>query len=130
MLNDKSPTAVNRIPAEKNQTQCLQHAMRICLLIFATVFAIQPVYSAEAASLLADLTNKNTPFSGLSVEDNIAKMDTDKNGFADVFEVRAFLASIHGKDYQKALLDRWEASASSKSCGISFAKDLVTHTND
>lgn len=130
MLNDKSPTTVNKMSVEKNQTQCLQHAMHICSLVFATALAIQPAYSAEAASLLADLTNKNTPFSGLSVEDNITKMDTDKNGFADVFEVRAFLASIHGKDYQKALLDRWEASASSKSCGTSFAKDLVTHTND
>jgi hypothetical protein len=61
---------------------------------------------------------------GPSVEDNIILMDTDKNGFADVFEVRAYLEKIHGKDYQKELLDKWEASASGKSCSTPFAKQL------
>ena len=61
---------------------------------------------------------------GPSVEDNIILMDTDKNGFADVFEVRAYLEKIHGKDYQKELLDKWEASASGKSCRTPFAKQL------
>jgi len=51
-------------------------------------------------------------------------MDTDKNGYADIFEVRAYLEKIHGRDYQKELLDKWESSASGKSCSTSFAKQL------
>jgi hypothetical protein len=51
-------------------------------------------------------------------------MDADKNGYADVFEVRAYLEKIHGKNYQKELLDKWEASASGKSCSTPFAKQL------
>lgn len=34
-------------------------------------------------------------------------MDTDKNGFADVTEVR-FLALKNGTDYEKDILDRWQ----------------------
>ena len=61
---------------------------------------------------------------GPSVEDNVLLMDTDKNGYADIFEVRAYLEKIHGRDYQKELLDKWESSASGKSCSTSFAKQL------
>jgi hypothetical protein len=53
-------------------------------------------------------------------------MDTDKNGFADVFEVRAYLELQHGKGYEKELLDKWEASASGKSCTTPFAKELYS----
>ena len=51
-------------------------------------------------------------------------MDTDKNGFADVYEVRAFLELKHGKGYEKDLLDKMEASAMGKSCNSPFAKRL------
>ena len=78
-----------------------------------------------AVEILDYLTDDNGKYSGPSVEDNIAIMDTDHNGFADVAEVRAFLALKHGSDYQKALLDRWEIAANTKSCGTSFAKELV-----
>ena len=57
-------------------------------------------------------------------------MDTDKNGYADVFEVRAYLELKHGKGYQKEVLDRMEASASSKSCGTTFANDLYINKNN
>ena len=77
----------------------------------------------DAGNLLDDLT-ENGVYVGPSVEDNIALMDTDKNGFADVFEVRAFLVLKHGKDYEKDMLDQWEASARGKSCSTPFAKDL------
>lgn len=81
---------------------------------------------AHAEDLLGYLTDSEGKYNGPSVEDNIRLMDTDKNGFADVFEVRAFLEQKHGKGYQKELLDKWEASASGKSCSTPFAKDLYS----
>ncbi len=81
---------------------------------------------AETASVLDYLTDKDGRYTGPTVEDKIAKMDTDKNGFADVFEVRAYLVALHGSNYQKDLLDKWEASASGKSCSTPFAKELYT----
>ena len=82
---------------------------------------------AHAEDLLGYLTDSDGKYNGPSVEDNIRLMDTDKNGFADVFEVRAFLEQKHGKGYQKELLDKWEASASGKSCSTPFAKDLYSY---
>jgi len=79
---------------------------------------------AWAEDLLGYLTDSAAKYSGPSLEDNVALMDTDKNGFADVFEVRAFLELKHGKGYEKELLDKWESSASGKSCSTPFAKDL------
>lgn len=81
---------------------------------------------ANAPSVLDYLTDSGGKYVGPTVEDNILAMDSDKNGFADVFEVRAFLTLKHGKDYQKDLLDKWEASANGKSCSTPFAKELVT----
>lgn len=78
-----------------------------------------------AIEMLDYLTDAQGKYAGPSVEDNIAKMDTDHNGFADVAEVRAFLESKHGVGYQKALLDRWEIAANTKSCGTSFAEEFV-----
>ncbi len=79
---------------------------------------------AKAENVLDYLTEGK--YSGPTLEDNVALMDTDKNGFADVYEVRAFLEAKHGKGYQKDLLDKWEASASGKSCSSPFAKELYT----
>jgi len=82
------------------------------------------VTTANAIDVLDYLTDQDGKYTGPSVEDNVAKMDTDNNGFADVAEVRAFLELKHGVGYQKALLDRWEVAANTKSCGTSFAKEL------
>ena len=82
--------------------------------------------AASPEDLLGYLTDANGRYTGPTVEDNIALMDTDKNGFADVLEVRAFLASIYGKDYQKALLDRWEVHSLGGGCPIPFAKEFVS----
>ena len=79
---------------------------------------------SHAEDLLDYLVDSNGRYAGPTVEDNIKLMDTDKNGFADVFEVRAFLELKHGKGYEKELLDRLEASASGKSGSTPFAKDL------
>ena len=96
------------------------------LLANTTVIAGEFGVSNEVLSVLEYLTDKNGNYAGPTVEENVAKMDTDKNGFADVFEVRAYLISIHGNDYQKDLLDKWQASASGKSCSTPFAKELYT----
>ena len=122
---------------KKLQLRLLQTLTAVCLLFAATAAgAVDVAMGAdndkpasadiEPASILDYLTDKNGKYTGPSVEDNILLMDSDKNGFADVFEVRAFLTLRHGKDYQKDLLDKWEASASGKSCSTPFAKDLVT----
>ena len=103
----------------------------ICLLLTATIVsAAELTVNNNSLSVLDYLTDKDgktiSKYSGPTVEENVAKMDTDKNGFADVFEVRAFLVAMHGSDYQKDLLDKWEASASGKSCSTPFAKELYT----
>lgn len=82
--------------------------------------------NVHAESILEYLTDANGKYIGPSVEDQVALMDKDRNGFADVFEVRAYLEKQHGVGYQKELLDRWEASASGKSCSTPFAKELYS----
>lgn len=79
-----------------------------------------------ADTMVDALTDDAGRYIGPSLEDNVVRMDTDKNGFADVFEVRAYLESQHGKGYEKELLDKWEASASGKSCTTPFAKELYS----
>ncbi len=81
-----------------------------------------------AEDILDYLTDKDGKYTGPTVEQNVAAMDTDKNGFADVLEVRAFLVLKHGKDYQKALLDRWEVRAMGGGCPIPFAKEFVSES--
>jgi len=81
--------------------------------------------TANAVDVLGYLTDKEGRYSGPTVEENVAKMDTDNSGFADVTEVRAYLALKYGEDYQKDVLDRWEVAANSQSCGTSFAEDLT-----
>ena len=96
-----------------------------CLLKTCVVLGMAAMSIVAAAEdLLGYLTDQNGRYVGPSVEDNIKLMDADKNGFADVFEVRAFLESKHGKGYEKELLDKLEASASGKSCSTPFAKEL------
>lgn len=110
----------------------LQAATAMLLLFVASapsaveVAIVTETAVAETASVLDYLTDKDGRYTGPTVEDKIAKMDTDKNGFADVFEVRAYLVALHGSNYQKDLLDKWEASASGKSCSTPFAKELYT----
>lgn len=80
--------------------------------------------SAHAESALEYFTDSSGRYNGPTLEDQVALMDTDHNGFADVFEVRAWLEKQHGKGYQKELLDKWESSAAGKSCSTPFAKEL------
>jgi hypothetical protein len=83
----------------------------------------------HAESSLDYFTDKDGHYNGPSLEDQVALMDHDHNGFADVFEVRAYLEKQHGKGYQKELLDKWESSAAGKSCSTPFAKELYSDSN-
>lgn len=99
----------------------------ICLLLAATAAsAVETAVSNDGLSVLDYLTDKDGRYTGPTVEQNVAKMDTDKNGFADVTEVRAFLALKHGTEYQKAVLDRWEVQALGGGCPIPFAKEFYS----
>ena len=80
----------------------------------------------STGDVLGYLTDKDGKYTGPTVEQNIIAMDTDKNGFADVMEVRAFLALKHGKDYEKTLLDRWEVHALGGGCPVPFAKEFIS----
>ena len=103
----------------------------ICLLLAATAAsAAESAVSNESASVLDYLTDANGRYTGPTVEDNILVMDTDKNGFADVLEVRAFLALKYGKDYQKALLDRWEVHSLGGGCPVPFAKEFISESKN
>ncbi|MBF4988746.1 hypothetical protein [Methylophilus sp. 14] len=86
--------------------------------------AISLSLPAYAESALEYFTDSSGRYGGPTLEDQVALMDTDHNGFADVFEVRAYLEKQHGKGYQKELLDKWESSAQGKSCSTPFAKEL------
>ena len=108
----------------------LQITAVFLLLAAATAAsAVESAVSNERASVLDYLTDKDGRYTGPTVEENILKMDSDKNGFADVTEVRAFLALKHGKDYQKAVLDRWEVKSLGGGCPIPFAKEFLSESS-
>lgn len=83
-----------------------------------------PTFHVHAATVLDVLTDTQGKYIGPTVEDNVVSMDTDKNGFADASEVRAFLELKHGKGYQSEVLERFEASIKGTSCGTPFASTL------
>jgi hypothetical protein len=84
---------------------------------------------ANAEDVLGYLTDKIGIYAGPTVEDNVIAMDTDKNGFADVTEVRAFLALKNGPEYQKETLDRWQLRSQGKSCTLPPDDKLFNQTN-
>jgi hypothetical protein len=99
---------------------------KLLLGIVVSMSLLLNLSTASADDVLGYLTDKDGKYTGPTVEDNVAAMDTDKNGFADVYEVRAFLELQHGKGYEKDVLDRMEATAKGKSCGTPFSKQLYT----
>jgi hypothetical protein len=96
----------------------------VTALVLLTGLVLTAASQARAESALEYFTDSTGKYAGPSLEDQVALMDSDHNGFADVFEVRAYLEKQHGKGYQKELLDKWESSASGKSCSTPFAKQL------
>jgi gamma-glutamylcysteine synthetase len=116
--------------AHKKLVRLLQAATMLCILFSATATsAFETAISEDNLSIVDYLTDKDGKYTGPTVEQNVLSMDTDKNGFADVTEVRAFLALKHGKDYQKAVLDRWEVRSLGGGCPIPFAKEFVSESS-
>lgn len=121
-----------------NKVQKVKNLLQILMAVFLMLSASAASANADSEALSQDaanqvsgqdvvgyLTDKDGKYTGPSVEQNVVNMDTDKNGFADVDEVRAYLQLKHGKDFQKNVLDRWLVAAKGHSCGTNFAKDLV-----
>jgi len=95
------------------------------ILCMPMAYAVEkPTENQTDKSLLDYLTDVNGQYIGPTVEDQVVTMDTDHNGFADVFEVRAYLESKHGKGYEKNLLDKLVQTANRKSCGTSITNEL------
>lgn len=90
-------------------------------MLLAGVLLTAQVRAETVLDYLVDATGK---YAGPTVEDNVTAMDTDKNGFADASEVRAFLELKHGKGYESAMLEKFEASIKGTSCGTPFANKL------
>jgi Ca2+-binding EF-hand superfamily protein len=57
-----------------------------------------------------------------SVEENLRLMDKDRNGLVTASEVRAYLQSRHGDDYEKSVLDKLQSTERGASCGTPFAQ--------
>ena len=102
----------------------------IGLLIPAGFVSAAEYGVTSTGDVLGYLTDKDGKYTGPTVEDNVLVMDADKNGFADVLEVRAFLVLKHGKDYEKALLDRWEVHSLGGGCPVPFAKEFVSESKN
>ncbi len=98
----------------------MNRQLKIAFLFMASCVAS----AAQAETLVQALIDEK--YSGPTVEDQVALMDSDKNGFADVFEVRAYLQKLHGAEYERDLLDKLVASAQGKSCSTPFAKELYS----
>lgn len=108
-----------------SSNESVYHMVKLVVLAILLMLSI----TANAENILDYLTDQDGHYAGPSVEDNVLSMDTDKNGFADVTEVRAFLALKHGKDYQKELLDRWQLRSQGPSCTLPPDDKLFINTN-
>lgn len=99
-------------------------------LVFSAILAnaAQNALPEKSVSIVDLLTDTNGKYIGPTVEDQVVLMDTDRNGFADVFEVRAYLELQHGKGYQKELLDKLVRTADRHSCGTSITNELTENT--
>lgn len=103
--------------------------LTVWLVAVATLAsAAQNAQPEKAVSMVDLLTDSTGKYIGPTVEDQVALMDTDHNGFADVFEVRAYLELQHGKGYQKELLDKLVRTAERHSCGTSITNELTENT--
>jgi hypothetical protein len=104
--------------------------LKLLLRLIVLFGLLLNIATAKAENVLEYLTDKEGKYAGPTVEDNVAAMDTDKNGFADVTEVRAFLVLKNGKEYQKDILDRWQLRSQGKSCTLPPDDKLFNNTNN
>lgn len=118
VMHSKSLVLVNAFGRVTNMkaSTFLRMSFPIMLMAF-----IPHVYAEDAASSLAE----TSPLFE-SVEERISLMDTNKDGIVTVYEVRAYIESLHSKNYQKEALDDMVSSASGKSCSTPFAKSLYS----
>ncbi|MGX8883375.1 calcium-binding protein [Methylovorus sp. SPW-M1] len=63
-----------------------------------------------------------SPF--ITVEERLQKMDKDHDGMVTVEEVRAYIETVHGKDFNKLVMDEMVSAANSKSCGSPFSRSF------
>lgn len=63
-----------------------------------------------------------SPF--ITVEERLQKMDKDHDGMVTVEEVRAYIETVHGKDFNKPVMDEMVSAANSKSCGSPFSRSF------
>lgn len=63
-----------------------------------------------------------SPF--VTVEERLQKMDKDHDGMVTVDEVRAYIETVHGKDFNKPVMDEMVSAANSKSCGSPFSRSF------
>lgn len=99
-------------------------------IIQATIFTaiMMLATTVHALDVLEYLTDADGKYNGPTVAEKVAEMDTDKSGFADVYEVRAYLEKKHGEGYQEDVLGRWEFNANPNSCGTtSYVGDFVVN---
>jgi len=99
-----------------NDLCCIKFYLRMAVILF---FFLSGSLSASADQSKQDFTS-----SFVTVEDNLNTMDKDRDGIVTVYEVRAYIESIHGKNYKKDVMDDMESSANGKSCSTPFAKSL------
>ncbi len=98
--------------------RCVMKLHSLLFIFLMSLFFLPGLVQAETLSSTVQARDY------LTVEENIALMDTDKNGFADVYEVRAYLEKMHGEGYEKEKLDFLLSTAKGKSCSTPFAKAL------
>ena len=103
--------------------------LKLLLQIAILLGLVLNISIASAGDVLTYFIDSDDGYSGPTVEDNIVAMDTDKNGFADVTEVRAFLALKNGSEYEKEILDRWQLRSQGKSCTLPPDDKLFNQTN-
>ena len=60
----------------------------------------------------------------LSVEENIARMDTNKDGMVTSDEVSQYARIVQGHDLNKSSLDKLSAMTDSKSCASPFSRSF------
>ena len=77
--------------------------------------------SGLAVSAVAENAQPDT-VSWVSAEEHFREMDKDHNGLVTVSEMRAYLEAKHGKDYEKAILDKMQTVERGASCSTAFAQ--------
>jgi hypothetical protein len=105
--------ALNAINKVRNEGGIKMDIMKIDMWkLVGLVIAVCAIPVAAAES----------PF--ISVEERLQNMDKNHDGMVTVDEVRAYLEGLHGKDFNKPVMDEMVSAANSKSCGSPFSRSF------